>query len=286
MLWLILPAYNEAHSLPRLIIRIDEVLRPAGIVHRLVVVDDGSTDGTKAVLQDLATRFPIEIIEHPLNRGLGETERDGFEYVAARCAPDDMIARIEGDDTHPPEYILELTRRLAEGYDVAIASRFQAGGGQVGVPRSRALVSRVANLVMRLIFPIPGVREYTCGLRAYRARVIQDALRVFGNGFIQLRGLGFTSTPEMLVKLRLLGCRFAEIPFVLRYDQKRGPSRMVGSVTTLGYMVMAVLHHWPWGGWRTQFRGLHSLYARHPEQAVAAYSPDVLERRPVSRIGV
>jgi dolichol-phosphate mannosyltransferase len=92
VLWLILPAYNEAHSLPRLISRIDEVLKPN--IHRLVVVDDGSTDGTRAVLQDLATRFPIEIVEHPLNRGLGETERDGFEYVAARCASDDMIIRI------------------------------------------------------------------------------------------------------------------------------------------------------------------------------------------------
>jgi dolichol-phosphate mannosyltransferase len=182
--------------------------------------------------------------------------------------------------------VLALTERLAEGYDVAIASRFRPGGGQIGVPRSRAVVSRVANLLMRLIFPIPGVREYTCGLRAYRARVIQDAIGVFGNDFIQLRGLGFTSTPEILVKLHLLGCRFAEVPFVLRYDLKRGPSRMVGSVTTIGYAVMAVLHHWPWGGWRTQFRGLRSLYSRHPEQAVASFGSHVLERRPISRIGV
>ena len=286
MLWLILPAYNEAHALPRLISRIDEVLRQAGIAHRLVVVNDGSTDETAAVLQDMAARFAVEVIEHPLNRGLGETERDGFEYVAARCAPDDMIVRIEADDTHPPEYVLQLAERLAAGCDVAVASRFRPGGGQVGVPRSRAFVSRVANILMRLIVPIPGVREYTCGLRAYRGSVIQDALRVFGNSFIQLRGLGFTSTPEMLVKLHLLGCRFGEIPFVLRYDHKRGPSRMVGSVTTIGYAVMVVLYHWPWGGWRTQFRGLHSMYARHPEQAVAAFGRDALERRSASRIGV
>jgi dolichol-phosphate mannosyltransferase len=84
--------------------------------------------------------------------------------------------------------------------------------------------------------------------------MIRRAIRVFGNDFIQLKGLGFTCTLEKLVKLRMLGARFAEVPFVLRYDRKLSASKMISSVTTLGYLTMAILYHWPWGGWRTNPR--------------------------------
>ena len=110
---------------------------------------------------------------------------------------------------------------------------------------------------MRLFFPIPGLREYSCGFRGYRAEIIRHAIAFYGNNFVQLKGLGFTCTLEKLVKLRLIGARFGEVPFVLRYDQKQGSSKMVGSTTTLGYLVMAVLYHWPWGGWRSAIRRKH-----------------------------
>jgi dolichol-phosphate mannosyltransferase len=137
---------------------------------------------------------------------------------------------------------------------------------------------------MRLLFGIPNVRDYSCGFRAYRGRVLKDAIGIFGNNFVQLRGLGFTSTLEMIVKLHLLGCRFAEVPFVLRYDQKKSPSKMVGSVTTLGYLIMALLYHWPFGGWRSQYRGLPSLYRRDPDQAVERFALAAVRRRRVSQI--
>jgi dolichol-phosphate mannosyltransferase len=143
---------------------------------------------------------------------------------------------------------------VREGYDVVIASRFAPGGGQLGVSRYRAFVSRCANLFMKVFFPITGLREYSCGFRAYRAEAIQRAISCYGNNFIQLKGLGFTCTLEKLVKLKLIGARFAEAPFVLRYDQKVSDSKMVSSITTLGYLVMTIMYHWPWGGWRTAAR--------------------------------
>lgn len=286
MIWIVLPAYNEAQALPKLLPRLDETLRARGAAYRLVVVDDGSRDGTAAILERFAATLPLDVITHPLNRGLGETERDGFEYVAARCGPDDVIVRVEGDATHDPEYIFVLLDKLAEGYDVVNTSRFQPGGGQRGVRGGRALVSRCANLFMRLVFPIRGLRDFSCGFRAYRARVVRDAIRVFEDDFIQLRGMGFTSTLEMIVKLDLLGCRFAEVPFVLRYDLKESDSKMVGSITTLGYLLMAVLYHWPFGGWRQRYRGLAALYRRDPEEAVARYHRFGLPRRTASRIRV
>ena len=284
MIWIILPAYNEEDSLPHLLPEIDAAFRKAGASYRMVVVNDGSVDSTPAILENLEATLPLDVIHHQINRGLGETERDGFEYVAARCQRDDFIVRVEGDRTHPPEYALRLVEKLQEGFDVVITSRFQPGGGQEGVNAYRAFISRCANIFMAVLFRIPGVREYSCGYRGYRAGVIQDAVAMFGNSFIQLRGLGFTSTIEMIIKLHLLGCRFAEIPFVLRYDRKKSPSKMVGSVTTLGYITMAILFHWPFGGWRSQYRGLRQLYVRDRDQALATYSLSAIRRRSVSRI--
>ena len=284
MIWIVLPAFNEEQALPKLLPKLDAALRNAGRPYRLVVVDDGSSDATPDILAGFKATLPLDVVTHAINRGLGETERDGFEFVAARCAPDDVIVRVEGDDTHDPNYIFVLLEKLASGYDVVNTSRFQPGGAQKGVNAYRAFISRCANLFMKVMFPIPGLWDFSCGFRAYRARVIIDAVQVFGDDFVQLRGMGFTSTLEMVVKLSLLGCKFAEVPFVLRYDLKESGSKMVGSITTLGYLMMALLYHWPFGGWRGQFRGLAAMYRTNPEAAVEKYRRTKMPRRTASGI--
>ena len=284
--WVLLPAYNEEDSIPVLVPKIAEALGSKGIDFRIVVVNDGSSDSTAAVCERYAADFPLDVVTHVINRGLGETERDGFEYIATKCGDDDIVVRMDCDDTHEPEYILGLIAKLEEGFDVVNTSRFQPGGGQHGLDGYRTFISRAANLFMQAVFRIPNVRDCSCGYRAYRGRVVRDAIRLFGNNFIQLRGLGFTSTLEMLVKLHILGCRFAEVPFVLRYDQKRSPSKMVSSITTLGYLAMTVLYYWPFGGWRGSYRGLGSMYRQNPEQAIEKFSFRNLRLKSVSRIGL
>jgi dolichol-phosphate mannosyltransferase len=76
-----------------------------------------------------------------------------------------------------------------------------------------------------------------------------------------------------------LGCRFAEVPFVLRYDQKKGGSKMVGSLTMLGYLIMGMLYWWPFGGWRSQYRGLRKMYREDAQKAVETYKLGALKRR-------
>ena len=262
VIWVLLPAFDEEPSLAAFVGRIAEVCAASGAPYRIVVCDDGSADGTRRVLSELASSLPIEIIDHKLNRGLGETSRDLFEHAAEAAAPDDILVRMDCDDTHSPELIPAMLAAIAAGADVVIASRFRPGGGQRGVDGYRAFVSRAANLFMRVVFRVPGVREYSCGYRAYRATAIQRAIAVYGNNFIQLKGLGFTCTLEKLIKLDLLGARFAEVPFVLRYDRKLSGSKMASSITTLGYLVMAVLYHWPWGGWRRTYAHLGAEAAR------------------------
>ncbi len=285
MIWILLPAYNEQGDLPQLMQKLQDNLQ--GKDYRLVVVNDGSTDQTAKILEKSKGILSLEIVEHPINRGLGETERDGFEYIARNAKRGDFIVRIEGDDTHEPKYLFDLIDKLKEGYDVVNTSRFQPGGGQLGVNGYRAFISRSANIFMKLVFGIRGVSDYSCGYRAYRAEVIKDALEIYGNNMIQLRGMGFTSTLEIIVKLNILGCRFAEVPFVLRYDQKKGGSKMVGSITMLGYLIMGMLYWWPFGGWRSQYRGLNKLYRQDPQKAVETYNLSALKnRKTASRINL
>jgi dolichol-phosphate mannosyltransferase len=250
MIIVLLPAFNEEASLPKIFPKLDVVLSNREEEYKVLVCNDGSSDRTGDVLKDMLGSYPLEIITHKMNRGLGETSRDLFEHAAEIARIGDVIVRLDCDDTHEPEFIPSLVSKIREGNDVVIASRFAPGGGQLGVSRYRAFISRCANLFMKFFFPIKGLREYSSGFRAYRAEKVIEAINFYGNDFIQLKGLGFTCTLEKLVKLKMIGARFSEAPFVLRYDQKASDSKMVSSITTLGYLVMTLLYHWPWGGWR------------------------------------
>ena len=207
-----------------------------------------------------------------------------FEYAAENSNDEDYIVRVEGDDTHDPKYIVDLINKLSEGYDVVNTSRFQPGGGALGLSAYRTWLSKGANLFMKVLFGVKGVKDFSCGFRIYKASVIKDAITIFGNYFIQMKGLGFTSTLEVLVKLNLMGCKFAEVPFVLRYDMKQSASKMVSSVTTLGYFSMAILYLWPFGGWKNQYKLLAKMYPKNRAEAVDKFSYLNHKKRSASKI--
>ena len=258
MILILLPAYNEEESLPKLMPKLKATFSIMSSEEcRILVCNDGSCDRTQEILEFYAQELPMEIIRHKINRGLGESSRDLFERASEITQPGDVIVRLDCDDTHEPEFIPIIVAKLRSGFDVVIASRFESGGGQIGVSRYRSFISRGANIFMKLFFPIDGLKEYSCGFRGYKSEKIKEAIDFYGNNFIQLKGLGFTCTLEKLVKLKLIGSKFGEVPFMLRYDQKQSESKMVGSVTTLGYLVMTIVYHWPWGGWRTGIRKNH-----------------------------
>ncbi len=249
-LFILLPAYNEVKSLKPLVASIDRHLNEENFEFVIIVCNDGSTDNSIEVLDQLKLSYLIEVLTHKINRGLGETSRDLFERAAELADHDDIIVRLDCDNTHEPQYISGMIKKLNEGYDVVTASRFQKGGGQSGVSRYRTFISFCAQIFIKVVFGLRGQKEFSCGFRAYRASIIQKAIKIYGNQFIQLKGLGFVCTLEKLIKLKLLGARFAEIPFHLRYDKKTSHSKMITSITTFGYFVMAILYHWPFGGWR------------------------------------
>jgi dolichol-phosphate mannosyltransferase len=271
VIWILLPAYNEELSFAPLIEKLRLTMDELHARFRVIVVNDGSKDGTSHVLEELGRRVPLEVLTHKYNRGLGETIRDGLEYIADHAQPDDVIVRMDCDDTHEPSYIPSMLAKLDEGYEVALPSRFAPGGGQVGLDAWRTFLSYAANLLFKLWFPIPGVREYSCGYRAYRASLIQDGLQIFGNKLIDLKGLGFTGTLEKLVKCRMLGARMAEVPFVLRYDQKVSASKSVARITILGCFVLFFKHMRWWGAEGQRWK--EACQARRRRMADVALSP-------------
>lgn len=253
-IWIVLPALNESENLEDLHLQISSVMAAINANYRIIVVNDGSTDGTRVLLKGLKNLYPLTVIDHKRNRGLGESIRDGFEKVAEMAAPQDVLIRMDADLTHDPVYIPHLLKAVESGADIAVASRFVPGGSEKGTPKNRRWISTFANQIFRTFFPIGGVREYTCGFRAYKMWTIQEALNFYGNDFLQLRGLGFCCTVEKLVKLNLIGAKVVEVPFTLRYDKKRGDSKMSFNVTTFGYFIMLILYHWPINGWRVTAR--------------------------------
>jgi dolichol-phosphate mannosyltransferase len=230
--WIVLPAYNEAAGLPHLL---DALARTEGSAGwRTVVVDDGSTDGTGEIARRCADRLDLTVLAHPENRGLAAAIRTGLEHVCRQAAPDDAIVTMDADDTHSPGQIPSMLRALEQGADVVIASRYVRGARQAGVPPHRAVLSAGVGLMLRLRFGLPGVRDYSCGYRAYRAGLLQRALAAYGGRLIESRG--FVVMTELLVKLAHFGPRIVEVPLDLRYDRKAGESKMPAGRTIAGYL--------------------------------------------------
>jgi len=222
--YVVLPVYNEEARIRSLLDHIDEAMDDADIPYQVILVDDGSRDSTGRIVEECARRMPIQMQRHEVNRGLGATIRDGL-FAAAKVAGDrDIIITMDADDTHAPGLILRMVRMIAEGHDVVIASRYREGSRCVGVPASRLLLSHGASWLFRVVFPIQGVRDYTCGYRAYRARVVRDAFARYGAEFLDQGG--FQCMVDILLKLSPMNLIFGEVPFILRYDQKEGGSKM------------------------------------------------------------
>lgn len=222
LIHILLPAYNESKALGRVLESIARAL--ADGAYRVWVVDDGSSDGTADVARGWIGRLPVTLLQHPRNAGLGKALVTGLSHILPMMGPSDVLVTLDADDTQPPELIPRLVQPLEDGTaDMAIASRFRPGGRAVGVPLFRRLTSLGASFLFRVFLPVPGVRDYTCGFRAYRADLLRRAGEKWG---ALVTEDGFAAMVEWLVKVSALSPRVLEIPLVLRYDRKPTPSKM------------------------------------------------------------
>lgn len=245
MVIVILPAFNEAGALGDLLSAMDEAMRIASTEYRVVVVNDGSADATGDVARGLADSMPITVIDHEQNRGLGESIRTGILHAVESAAHNDTVVTMDADNTHTPALIERMLGTIREGNDVVIASRYQPGARIKGVPGYRRLLSRVGNLGFSLLFPTPNVRDYTSGYRAYRAAILKQAFKTYGDDFINQSG--FSCMVDILLKLRRLDAIMSEVPLVLRYDLKVDVSKML-VLRTVGQTLRLMFHRRLTGG--------------------------------------
>lgn len=223
MIFVVLPAYNEALAIANLLNTIQRIREEFSLPLKVIVVNDGSRDDTAAQVQSFQREW-VQLVQHAENRGLSEAIQTGFRAVLKEAQPDDILITMDADNTQPASLIPQMASQIAAGYDVVIASRFVRGARVVGLSPLRKLYSAGASWIFRILFPISGVKDYTCGYRAYRVRTLRKAMQYFENDFITLQG--FSCMTEILLKLRRLRVPMTEVPLVLRYDWKQGASKM------------------------------------------------------------
>ena len=205
MLSVVIPCYNEEQRLPRTVEQIERYLDARKNGYELVLVDDGSGDGTRAVMDAAAKAHAAVRIEAlPRNRGKGRALAVGVE-----AAKGDEILVTDADLSTPIEELEKLQAALDRGAGIAIGSRaLRASRVEVSQPAYRVLMGKGFNLIVQAVL-LPGIWDTQCGFKLFRADV---ARRVFAH----LSTDGFGYDPEVLYRARRQGVKIAEVPVVWR----------------------------------------------------------------------
>jgi dolichol-phosphate mannosyltransferase len=239
---LLLPAYDEQEALPPLLAAIAETRARDLSSIELIVVDDGSRDNTAQVVRDFNQPW-VRLVQHPRNMGLAQAMRTGLRAALERAPPGGLIAAMDADNSHQPHELLQMLRKLESGLDVVIGSRFQPGAKMAGIPPHRQLFSWGVSVLFQVFTPIPGVRDFSCGYRLYRASALRRAADRWGDRLITEQG--FACMTELLLKLSLIpDLRFGETPMDLRYDRKPGPTKMKVWQNIKDMMALMWRHRW------------------------------------------
>lgn len=236
---LLLPMYNEAECIGPLMDRAAWVLKEADF--SLLIIDDGSTDGSAArvTAHPLFSSGKVQLLTHVTNRGLGAALATGLHTLIQSGLPDDtVVIGIDADNTHDPAAIPGLLAELDKGYDVVVASRYHPEAACKNIPWFRRALSRGAWLYMRLLLPVAGVRDYSCGYRAYHLPALRRGWAAHGGSLVESQG--FSCMVELLIKLSLTGARISEAPILFDYGKKAGKSKIRVLTTVWGYLKLAL----------------------------------------------
>jgi dolichol-phosphate mannosyltransferase len=211
-----LPTYNERTNVEPMVLALGEVFERLAMPCRVLVVDDGSPDGTGEIAQALADRHSwVDVLHRPRKEGLGRAYLAGFAHALAAGA--DLIAEIDCDFSHDPN---DLTRLVAatDNADVAIGSRYVKGGGTRNWSRLRQTVSRGGCLYAQAILGI-GVSDLTGGFKCFR----REVLETLPLGSVAAQGYAFQV--EVTYRAIRAGFSVAELPIVFS-ERTSGRSKM------------------------------------------------------------
>ena len=224
MVVVLIPVLDEARNIGGVVRGVHAVLERAGEPCHLLVIDDGSRDGTGTVLRELATAHPLSVETFAENRGIGPVLRVGLPAALARSGDDGVVVVMEGDGSNDPAVLPAMLHRVRDGADVVIASRFTAGAGMPGFPLLRRLLSWSLLCLLHGAGMSRAVTDGSIFYRAYRGAALRRALEVGARRTTP--SPGFAANTELLLDLLDLGARVAEVPLTYRYDVKRSGSKI------------------------------------------------------------
>lgn len=208
-----IPTYNERENLPSLV----QAILDLGSDYAVIIADDNSPDGTGEVADELALADPdrVFVVHRPGKQGIGPAYRAAF--ALALTMPAEVIAQMDADHSHDPRDLPRLVAALAHA-DLALGSRYMAGGSTHGWPLYRKLISRLGGLYARLVLGVP-IADLTSGFKAYR----RQALRALDLDAI--RSDGYCFQIETTYRALKRGCRVVEIPITF-VDRVAGKSKL------------------------------------------------------------
>ncbi len=208
----VIPTYNEAENIPRLI---PAVLKQAPNID-ILVVDDGSPDGTGAIIKEImVTNSNVNIVERSGKQGLGTAYVLGFKYAIERGY--DFVFEMDADFSHNPNEIPVFLSAI-KNYDLVIGSRYIKGVRVLNWPMNRLLLSYSANVYTQIITGLP-VHDATGGFKCYRIAALKTI------DLAHIRSNGYAFQIEMSFKMWKKGYRLVEIPIVFA-DRRLGVSKM------------------------------------------------------------
>ncbi|NMW85441.1 glycosyltransferase [Peptoniphilus sp. AGMB00490] len=238
-----LPAYNEEKNIGLLINCANKeakiLAEDYGFSLEIVPLDDCSTDETKNLMIKKKAEYGNVIpIFHDKNKNLGGGMNTLINYFLKNYEPGDILIIMDADNSHDPKYMKNLIEKLNEGFDIAIASRYQQGSKTYGVPKFRLFMTFCAKIYYMIVLNIKDIRDYTCGYRAYKYEILKSADDTYKGDIIE--NTSFACMMELIYKLYKIGAKIGEIPFVLRYDKKKGESSMNIKNTTKTSLITAL----------------------------------------------
>jgi dolichol-phosphate mannosyltransferase len=241
---MVVPTYNEAENLAWIVGR----LREAQPGVEVLVVDDGSPDGTGRIADELAAADPnVHVLHRTEKAGLGAAYRAGFRV--ALDAGYDVVGEMDADGSHQPEQLSRLLDALREGADLVIGSRWVRGGSIVNWPRSREALSRGGNLYVRLLLGMP-VRDATAGFRLFRRATLEKI------DIDQVTSTGYVFQTDMAYRTLQAGLKAVEVPIEF-VERVRGDSKMSPNVATES---LKSITRW---GLRERARQVRRILRRH-----------------------
>jgi len=235
--WLVLPTFNEAQNIERIVEAALLVLeRAMPAAHRILIVDDGSPDGTGRLADALAERHDAVQVHHRTTReGLGPAYLAGFQVALDAGAA--YVCEMDSDFSHDP---LDLGRLLSTvrdgGADVALGSRYAPGGVVTDWGLLRRLISRGGSLYAQRILRLP-VRDLTGGFKCFRAEVLRAI------DLPSVRAQGYAFQVELTYRSLRRGFRVVEIPIVFR-DRRLGTSKMSWRIAAEAVWLVPRLRRW------------------------------------------